>query len=235
MGRRPVIGVLGGMGPAATGQFLLELTRCTPATADQDHFHTVIECDPSIPDRTACLLAGDDAPLAPIRAGLERLIEWGANILAVPCNTAHAFIDRFASELPIPLVHIVEATLDDAQVASPRGAWLTATTGTVNTALYQRAAEKRGYTLYLPDDLEQSQLMDVVGLVKAGQMEQAGEAYRDIAAHLYYRRRVPALTACTELPLAFDASGLPAWRSVSSLTALARATVQAATAWRPAG
>ena len=42
---------------------------------------------------------------------------------------------------------------------------------------------------------------------------------------------VPVLTACTELPLAFETSGLARDREVSSLTALARATVAAAQDW----
>lgn len=231
MSARPVIGILGGMGPAATGQFLVELTRCTPATRDQDHFHTVIECDPSVPDRTTSLLAGDDAPLGPIRAGLDRLVSWGADILAVPCNTAHAFIDRFVTELPVPLVHIVEATLDEAEALAPEGAWLTATSGTVATGLYQAAAERRGYTLHRPDEAMQERIMAVVGLVKAGDLAGAGRTYHVILDELLAQRRLPALTACTELPLAFEASGLPQERSISSITALARATVRAAQEW----
>lgn len=228
MARRPVIGILGGMGPAATGQFLLELTRSTPAACDQDHYHTIIECDPAIPDRTTAILAGDNAPLQPIRAGLERLIDWGASLLAVPCNTAHYYINMFADTLPVPLVHIVDATLARARCLSPQGAWLTATTGTVRTGLYQQAAANLGYPLYLPDDAMQDRIMQIVGLVKAGEIATAGVAYRAVADQLYDQLPLPAVTACTELPLAFDASGLPAERAVSSLTALATATVAAA-------
>lgn len=230
---RPVIGILGGMGPAATGQFLLELARATPADKDQDHFHTIVEGDPSVPDRTTCLLSGSDAPLGPIRAGLERLITWGADLLVVPCNTAHAYIDRFVDELPRPLVHIVDATLGEAESVAPDGSWLTATTGTVATSLYQDAAARRGYPLHLPPQYVQDRIMGVVGLVKAGELAQAGAHYREILAGLREERDLPALTACTELPLAFDASGLPRNWAVSSLTALARATVLKAVSWRP--
>lgn len=225
---RPLIGILGGMGPAATAEFLYKLTQATAAQTDQEHYESIIWCKTPIPDRTKHLLAQSDKPLIPIKQGLEDLIEWGADLLVVPCNTAHAFIDQFIDELPVPLVHIVHATLDQAQSISPDGAWLTATSGTIASELYQKAAEKRGYTLYLPSSHQQERIMNCVDLVKAGCFDEAGATYRAVADELYNDRPLVALTACTELPLAFDHSGLPAHRSVSSINALAHATVQQA-------
>lgn len=231
MTRRPIVGILGGMGPAATGQFLLELTRSTPATCDQEHFHTIIDSATDIPDRTSAILAGDLAPLEPIRQGLLRLEHWGADLLVVPCNTAHYFVDMVRGDLHVPLVHIVDVTLTRAMQASPQGAWLTATTATVHAQLYQRAAARAGYRLLVPDEDAQERIMTVVRLVKAGQIDQAAQLYRRVADELYRSRPLPVVTACTELPLAFDASGLPHNRSISSLAALAAATVTAAQEW----
>ena len=52
---RPRIGVLGGMGPLATADFLAKLCHATPAVRDQDHFPVTIESAPQIPDRLAAL------------------------------------------------------------------------------------------------------------------------------------------------------------------------------------
>ncbi|MEJ5927895.1 amino acid racemase [Corynebacterium sp. H128] len=229
--RPPLIGILGGMGPAATGEFLLELTRATPAEVDQDHFHTLIDCDCSIPDRTTAILNHDDGPLEPIRRGLFFLEEAGADILAVPCNTAHYFIDQFRDELSRPLVHIVDETIASAKSLCPEGAWITATTGTMNTQLYQRAAAEQSYVLHSPPADLQTEIMNTVGLVKANKLDEAGRSYRAIADQLFELRQLPLLTACTELPLAFNHSGLPTERAVSSLTALAQAVVREAQAW----
>lgn len=223
-----IVGVLGGMGPAATGQFLLELTRATPATTDQDHLHSIIDCDPSVPDRTSAILAGDDAPLVPIRSGLERLVDWGADLLAVPCNTAHIFIDSFRYELPVPLVHIVEATLAAARTSGPSGAWIAATDGTIATGLYQRVADMDGYRTRTPPVEIQDRVMRVVGLVKSGRTDLAGELFDRVVAELRDLEDLPVVMACTELPLAWERSSVPAARVVSSLTALAEGTVAAA-------
>ena len=219
------LGVLGGMGPAATAEFLRLLAGRVPAHTDQGHPRIVLLSEPAVPDRSAALLAGDDAPLPVIREGLATLVGWGADLLAVPCNTAHVYLDRIRAELGAPLVHIVDATLLAAVRASPRGAWLTATAGTVASGLYQRRAAELGYRLFLPDATRQEAVDETVRLVKANRADEAGGVHRAAAYALWRRRRLPLLAACTELPLAHTYAGLPAELAVSSLDALAAACV----------
>ena len=45
------LGVLGGMGPAATLEFLARLQAYTPAEKDQDHFRVLVDINPRVPDR----------------------------------------------------------------------------------------------------------------------------------------------------------------------------------------
>nr|WP_285132129.1 aspartate/glutamate racemase family protein [Propionibacterium freudenreichii] len=157
-----------------------------------------------------------------------------ATLIAVPCNTVHYFINQFIDEVPVPFVNIVDATLDAAQKASPEGAWLTCTRGTVETGLYQREAEKRHYTILTPDDDGLDQLMTIVGEVKAGRLSDAGIHYSEIAEQLMSMHELPLMTACTELPLAFEASGLSPSIQISSLTALAEASMSEINKLEPA-
>ncbi|AXB49090.1 aspartate racemase [Amycolatopsis albispora] len=211
------------MGPAATAEFLRLLALRVPARSDQEHPRIVLLSEPSIPDRTEALLAGDDTPLRPIRDGLRTLVSWGADLLAVPCNTAHAYVDRVSAQLPVPLVHIVDATLRMARLASPPGAWLTATTGTVASGLYQERAAGLGYPLLVPDEAEQHRIHHAASLVKANRTDEGGEVFASAVAALWQRDPRPVVTACTELPIAYAAAGLPPEAAVSSLDALATA------------
>ncbi|MFC4533295.1 aspartate/glutamate racemase family protein [Sphaerisporangium dianthi] len=223
---RPTLGILGGMGPSATAEFLRLLAARVPGTTDQEHPRILMLSDPSIPDRTAAVLAGSDAPLPPIRDGLFRLAEWGADLLAVPCNTAHVYVDRLAPLLPAPVVHIVDATLEEAGRRSPRGGWLAATTGTVASGLYQERAEALGYRLLLPGSGTQEAIHHTATLVKAGRSHQAGALLGTVVRGLWHREHIPVLAACTELPLAYTAAFLPPDMMISSLDALATACVR---------
>ncbi|GBQ03540.1 amino acid racemase [Streptomyces spongiicola] len=221
------LGVLGGMGPAATAEFLRLLAARVPAADDQHHPRIVMLSDPSVPDRSTALLEGGDAPLPAIRKGLATLARWGADLLAVPCNTAHVYIDRIRAELPVPVVHIVDATLRAAMALSPEGGWLAATTGTVASGLYQRRAAELGYRLAVPGPAVRARIHHAAVLVKAGRTDEGGRLLASAVRPLWREERLPVLTACTELPLAYDASGLPAAATVSSLDALATACVDA--------
>ena len=150
----------------------------------------------------------------------------GADVLAVPCNTAHFFIDQFKEELPVPLVHIVEETVLAAQRLSPEGAWMLSTKGTRATGIYQKVAEKYNFTLFIPNEEQSDKSQEVINLVKANKMAEAGALCKELVEELWAERNLPVMTACTELPLGYDASGLPQEKSVSSIGALVDATVK---------
>ncbi|WP_308294640.1 amino acid racemase [Streptomyces sp. JJ66] len=218
--------MLGGMGPAATAEFLRLLSLAVPARSDQEHPRIVMLSEPGIPERTGAILSGSDEPLPRIRAALEQLASWGADLLVVPCNTAHVFIDRLQGGLlPVPVVHIADATLQAAMRTSPAGGWLAATTGTVHSGIYQRRAAELGYRLLIPDDSAQAEIHRAGVLVKANRPTESGAVLAAAVRGLWQQHDLPVITACTELPLAYEVAGLPEERSVSSLAALVTACV----------
>src|SRR5690625_4814213 len=146
------LGILGGLGPAAGAEFFNEFTRLTPVKYDQDHYEVVLYSNPLVPDRSTAVLNGDNGPLRPMMDGMNTLIHWGADILAVPCNTAHIFLDKFIQDLPRPTIHIVEETLRLARDNAPFGGWLIGTSGLIASGIYQDYAESYQYPLWLPND-----------------------------------------------------------------------------------
>ncbi len=220
------LGVLGGMGPAAAAEFLRQLAMKCPANTDQEHPVIYLLGDCEIPDRGTAIFGNGPSPLPRLKEDLLQLCAWGADVLAVPCNTAHYFIDQFADELPVPLVHIVEETVLAAQRLSPEGAWMLSTKGTRACGLYQKCAEKHGFTLYIPDERQSDMAQEAIMYVKANKFAEAGAVCRELVEELWTERDLPVMTACTELPLAYDASGLPQERAVSSIGALADAVVK---------
>ena len=226
--RKPdtVLGVLGGMGPAAAAEFWRLLAERAPVSCDQEHAVTYLLSDPQIPDRSSAILGVGEDPTERLKDDLLTLTRWGATLLAVPCNTAHYFIDRFRDELPVPLVHIIEETVHAAATLSPKGAWLTATLGTMRSGLYQKEAERQGYSFFSPPEEAQRQVQQSIELVKSGKKDEGGRLLKGVVEALWRERDLPVCAACTELPLAYDASGLPQERTVSSLGALCEACLR---------
>lgn len=220
-----ILGVLGGMGPAASAEFLKILAEKYPAEKDQDHPVVYMISDPKMPDRGSAIEGRGEDPEPYIRRNMEKLVGWGADILAVPCNTAHYFIDRFRDEIKVPLVHIIEATVDASIKSSPKGAWMISTIGTARSGLYQKVAADKNYRLVIPPEDVQSRIQETIICVKSGNMKMAARSIEDAVKKLWSIEDLPIITACTELPLAYDSSDLPKDKNISSLDALAEACI----------
>ena len=79
----------------ATVYFYELVTRHTKAACDQDHIDIIINSRATTPDRTRFILGqSQDDPFDIMAADAARLVTFGAEMLAIPCNTAHYFYDR---------------------------------------------------------------------------------------------------------------------------------------------
>jgi aspartate racemase len=205
------VGVVGGVGPLATVDFMSKVVRLTEAARDQDHIKMIVEQNPQIPDRTEHLLRNGTDPTIALFATCKRLEAAEADLIAIPCNTAHAFVDRMQTHLRIPVLNMLDETM--AQVATCHFGQLVgllATSGTVESGVYAAAAARVGVRMIVPDDQHQQLVMEsIYGAtgVKAGFTEgQCREDLRKAIVHLAERGAGVIVLGCTELPLLFPQS-----------------------------
>lgn len=239
------VGVLGGVGPAATVDFMAKLVRNTPAARDQDHIKVMVEQNPQIPDRTEALLGGGDDPTLALYAACKTLEEGGADLIAIPCNTAHAFVERIQPSLTIPIVNMLTCTADYLREAFPgvREVGVLATSGTLASRVYETALAARGFVQIVPAEAAQARLMNAIygpcG-AKAGYL--SGECDDDVAAavdDLVAQGVQVIVLGCTELPLLLRGStlarpGRPVVRLVDPTDVLAKRCVAYALGETPA-
>lgn len=144
MKKSKLLGILGGLGPLATAYFYELVTALTSAECDQDHIDMVISSRASTPDRSAFILGkSQDDPLPIMVEEAKKLEAYGADIIAIPCNTAHYFYDGIASEVKVPILNIINETIDSLATDGVKRAVLFATEGTCRAGTYQRAGEGR--------------------------------------------------------------------------------------------
>ena len=110
---KKTIGIIGGMGPLATADLFEKIVGHTKAACDQEHLHVVIDSNTNIPDRTAALLHGGADPLPELVKSAGRLEKMGADVLIMPCNTAHNYYDGIAAAVSVPVLHMVRLTDGD--------------------------------------------------------------------------------------------------------------------------
>jgi aspartate racemase len=224
-----MLGVIGGMGPAATADFFAKLIEETPASCDEEHIPTLIVSDPRLPGRPAAILDNGPSPLPALRSLRDRLLAAGATMLAMPCNTAHYWYDALAGDCPVPFISIVESSCTAVRkVASPgQPVGLIGTRATLAAGIYDRQLQAGGYRLMLPSEEELAQaILPSIRLVKEGRAAQAGELLAPAVQALLGRGAAVVVLACTETPAALDARRSPLRaHCVDSNRALARACV----------
>lgn len=220
------LGILGGMGPAATAEFLRLLAVKAPAQNDQQHPVMYLLSDPQIPDRSSAIMGKGTDPSERIMADLFSLVKMGADILTVPCNTAHYFIDMFINEIPVPLIHIVDETVNLSKKRAPKGCWLISSIGTRNCGLYQNYADKIGYSLFIPGNDEAEKVHTAAELIKSGKLDEANRLVAEVIRTLQNIMDIPFMVACTEFPLAYNTLGLPTENMISCLDALSEACIR---------
>ena len=198
------IGILGGMGPLATADFLRKIVLLTRAEKDGDHVRVYVDDNPRIPDRTAAILSGGESPLPQMTDSLEKLEKCGASCIIMPCNTAHYFLPELQKKAKTPFISMLAATAKACAARYPgKTAAVLATRGTLATGLYADALEAEHVPYLIPDEAEKDILMHLIyDVVKASKPLAPEEAQWDgLLCGLRARGADYFILGCTELPI----------------------------------
>lgn len=201
------LGVLGGMGPLATVDFLGKLIAETPATRDAEHIPLVVYSVPQIPDRPRAILEAGESPLPAMLCGMHTLKQAGATCVAIPCNTAHYWVDDLVREGGLPVLHIADAACTALSRLDLAGGavGLIATKATLAAGIYQQRLEARGYRCIANTTADLDQLvLPAIAHVKRNALEAAHPLAVHAACNLQAAGAQAVILACTEIPLALE-------------------------------
>lgn len=212
--RPPTVGVLGGMGPAATADFFNRIVAAeNDGRADQQRTRLIIDNNPHVPDRNLVADGEGRSPgpvLAEMARGLERA---GAELLVMPCNAAHAYEAEIRAATPLPFISMIEASAAAVGRNAPgaRRIGLLAADACLDARLYQSALERLGLEPVTPTAEDQARFMDLLYRIKSGASGAGEQAEMAALARALVARGAQALIAgCTEVPLVLSDANAPA-------------------------
>jgi len=219
------VGILGGMGPRATVDLFQKLVDATPAQRDRDHIPVLVYSMPQIPDRTAAILYGGPSPLEDMCRGVRTLESAGASLIVVACNTAHYWFEEMQHKAYVPLLHIVDAVIDELRPVVSPGAVIgvLGTSGTVRSGIYDKIFSRHGFGALAPAD--QESIDTGIALVKAGRTAEAAPLFQNGIERLVAGGAQAIVLACTEIPFVVQdiKAGVPL---IDATGALARQCVR---------
>jgi aspartate racemase len=200
------IGILGGMGPEATAYLFRLIIDLTKVERDQDHIPMIVCNNPQIPDRTAAIKGEGPSPLPALIEGAQLLEKAGAHMILMPCVTAHFFINGIVPHVNIPFLHLLEEAKAHVQTEYPqvKRVGLLASTGTVQSRMFQELFQESGVEILAPDEENQDILMKALYQkegVKSGFKDYPRQMIFQVLQHLLRRRIEAVIAGCTEIPL----------------------------------
>jgi len=209
---RKILGILGGMGTIAAAHFFKVLAERVRAEKDQDYPRIIIDNNPNIPDRTAAITGKGQSPVDEIVISLKNLESAGAQVIAMPCISAHYYYDEIAGSTAVPLINMIEETYRVySEKISGKIVGLLATTGTVVSGNFLRFFPEK--IMVFPDEYSQENLVmeAIYGEkgIKIGEVDYPKRLLIQAAAELINKGAEAIIAGCTEVSVILKNEDLP--------------------------
>ena len=199
--KQKVVGIVGGMGPFATVSFFQKLVDLTPAKKDWEHLHIIIDNNVKIPSRTRAILYQEKSPVDGIVKSIKGLQKMGAEVIALPCNSAHYFLDDILSKINIPLLNLIEMTSKSVIRQGLKRPLIVGGHITTQIKLYSRYLPEAVY----PKGKWNKVITDIIEEIKVSSTDPGDGKHAKFfnLVHCYKDRIDSVILACTELSLIY--------------------------------
>ena len=196
------LGVIGGLGPLATAHFYDLILQMTDAQSDQEQIEIVIYSKPTIPDRTEYIMGkSKDNPVIPMLEIGQKLASMGAENIAIPCMTAHYFLEILSCSLAVPIIHGIREIVHYMKMEGIRAAGLLATEGTIAGQMFQKECKQCGMECLVPAHDSQKAISGMIyQSIKANRPVEF-DRFREVSRQLRLQGAEILVLGCTELSL----------------------------------
>jgi aspartate racemase len=210
-GPTKTVGVIGGMGPAATLDFFERILKRTKALRDQDHIRLIIDSNTQVPDRNAASEGRGSSPAPELIASARGLEQSGADFIVMACNAAHGWENEIRSAIGVPFLSMVQVTLEVTASLEPRPkrVGILAANGALNAQIYQRALTRAGMTPLILEAPDQEAFMETLYRIKSGDVGAGSRAgFASLGERLVAQGAQAVIAGCTEVPLVLSQADL---------------------------
>lgn len=214
------IGILGGIGPEATGNFYLklisEIQKQKLIKSNVDYPRIIINSIPA-PELTSKIKKDQ---LTAYIQGVKSLEKYGADFIVMACNTIHLYHNLIQKEVRVPILNLPDSVKEFILSKKLKSASVFGTPTTVAGGLYKF----RGINYSNPNEKDLKQLSLTIENFNRGykQKEQIDKVSK--LANKYTRRTVDVIIlGCTELSLMLADSKIP---KIDTMDILVLATIK---------
>lgn len=199
------VGIIGGLGPETTSEFYLDVvfscykkdkTSRPPIIIASVPLPYIIEEDLILRSK------GVERYLPFLVNEAKRLEKAGADFIVMPCNSLHVFIEDIRNSVKIPVLSIVEETVNFLKKNNLKKVGIVSTSATIKNKLYENAFKEDKIAYETPDELQQAKMGKfILNLVNGEQNNRDREALIKIINDFENKEVDCVILACTDLQL----------------------------------
>ena len=174
-----IIGILGGMGSYATVYTFKKILDKIDAKKEWDYPRIIIDNNPKLPSRVRAILYNEhkDEIIAGMRDSTRKLAEYGADIIFIPCNTAHYFIEDIVIEQPSAnIFNMIAVVGEKLRKDSYRNIGVLASEGTIMADIYGKYLKDSFIDIQYPAERELKNMRDIIEDVKQNKISEKTKA-----------------------------------------------------------
>ena len=199
------VGIIGGLGPETTAKFYLEVIRLCLAKDQFQRPPILIWSVPlpyQIEKETIIQTKSEERNIPYLIETAQKLEKSGADFLVMPCNTLHIFIEEIRKAVSIPVLSIIEETVNFFKNKNVKRVGLLATSITINHNLYSRKLSENGIKEIIPDQKEQINLNQIIHrIVMNRYSDKDKKTLDDIIDNFSKKGLKIIILACTDLQI----------------------------------
>ncbi len=208
------IGVLGGIGPEATGEFytklITKLQKSGKIKSNTDFSQIIVN---SIPAPELIYDTISDEDLQPYIDGLKELDSLNVDFIAMVCNTIHLYYDRLQKQVNAPIIDLRKAVHDSLKKKNVKSVFVLGTPNTIKQGLYKF----EGLNTLEPTLEEQKQMIDAIFLFNKGvEKENQKDLVKKICEKYLCKGAEVVILGCTEFAVMLQ-DGVPCVNTIDVL------------------
>lgn len=223
MHNKKIIGILGGMGPAATANFFNDIIIISQqkykAVQDTD-FPKIYLYNTGLEGFNETGFKKQDLVKKQLIDDIKKIESWGAHFIVIPCNTVHYFINELRESINIPIISIIESAISEIKKLKYKKIGIVSSSSTRYLGLYEKKFIKENINCIISNEDEQKLLDSVIlASMKGTQGKKEKKILQKIIKRMKKDGAEIIILGCTELPLAIkeDESDLPLINTIKIL------------------
>ena len=203
--KNKIIGVIGGMGPHASNRFMELVYTYKKLKKDYLYPRIVLDSNTKIPSRTRAIIYNEKSPLNGMIESANKLYEYGANAIALPCNTAHIWIQSLQKKIKIPvfdMTDIVSKKVNEKYKLKKVNIYIFGTPLTIKEKIYNKKLSKfKNIKIITINNKIQKKIEELIYLIKENNFQNNyKKKFQTILKNLKFKKENNLIIlACTEL------------------------------------